>query len=168
MITTKKKICKECNTEQYIFSRGMCKFCAGKNPKEKSGLKDIPKKSPFGKPTGELVLFQSIWATRKHNCAVCGTDLKVFDVWFFSHILSKGSFPRFRLYEKNIVIKCRQHHHEWGTKSNKDLLKKDGRWLPMIELHDTLIQEYYERNTFSKDKGQGGETSDGEATPERF
>jgi hypothetical protein len=120
----------------------------------------------FPKPSGELVLFQSIWATRKHRCAVCDIELKAFDVWFFSHILSKGSFPKFRLYEKNIVLKCREHHHEWETKSNKDLIKKDGRWLPFIELHKTLIQEYYERNTFRKDKRQGGEATQGEATPE--
>lgn len=164
---SKKKICKVCESVQYLWARGMCKACASKNPKEKSGLKEASKK-PLFKPTGELVLFQTIWATRPHFCAVCKCKLEKFDVWFFSHILSKGSFPRFRLYEKNIVLKCREHHHEWETKSNKDLVKKDGRWLPLIQLHDTLIHEYYERNNFSKDKGEGGEAIEGEATPEGF
>lgn len=139
---SKKKICKVCQTEQYIWARGMCKGCASKNPKEKSGLKETPKKVLF-KPTGELILFQSIWATRPHECAVCKCKLEKFDVWNFSHILSKGSFNRFRLYEKNIVLKCRQHHADWESKANSDLIKKDPRWEPIIKLHDELITEYY-------------------------
>jgi hypothetical protein len=29
-----KKICKECNTKQYIFSKGRCKYCASKSYKK--------------------------------------------------------------------------------------------------------------------------------------
>ena len=146
---SKKKICKECQTEQYLWARGMCKICASKKPKEKSGLKEVPKKESY-KPTGELALFQSIWATRPHVCAVCKCKLEEFNAWFFSHILAKSSFPRFRLYEKNIVLKCVNHHINWETKPNSELVKKDPRWEPIIKLHDELIQEYYGR-TNSKD-----------------
>lgn len=34
MIKQKKKICKECLTEQFIFSKGLCKFCASKSFKQ--------------------------------------------------------------------------------------------------------------------------------------
>ena len=33
MIQRKKKICKSCGNEDFIFSKGMCKFCASKNYK---------------------------------------------------------------------------------------------------------------------------------------
>lgn len=39
MIPVKKKICKLCNKEEYIFSKGRCKMCASKDYK-------IPKISP--------------------------------------------------------------------------------------------------------------------------
>jgi len=137
----KKKICISCNTEQYIFSRKMCKVCASKNPKPKSNLREPVKKVLF-KPSGELLLFQTIWSVRKHECAVCGENLKDFDIWNYSHILSKAAFPRFRLYDKNIVLKCRKHHQEWETKANSDLAK-DPMWLSIIQLHQELIKEYY-------------------------
>lgn len=34
MIPRKKKICKECGEETYIFSKGRCKFCASKTYKK--------------------------------------------------------------------------------------------------------------------------------------
>lgn len=141
----KKKICISCNTEQYIFSRKMCKVCASKNPKPKSKLKEPVKKVAF-KPTGELILFQSIWATRKHECAVCGEHLKEFSVWFFSHVLAKSSYPRFRLYDKNILLKCKQHHIDYTEKSINDLIKSEeygDKWIVINGLHDELIKEYY-------------------------
>ena len=36
MIQRKKKICKSCGNEDFIFSKGMCKFCASKNYKAPS------------------------------------------------------------------------------------------------------------------------------------
>lgn len=36
MIQRKKKICKVCGNEDFIFSKGMCKFCASKNYKAPS------------------------------------------------------------------------------------------------------------------------------------
>ena len=36
MIQRKKKICKSCGNEYFIFSKGMCKFCASKNYKAPS------------------------------------------------------------------------------------------------------------------------------------
>ena len=49
MITLKKKICKVCNQEEYIFSKGRCKMCAMKDYQ-------IPKISPKHKKVAALVL----------------------------------------------------------------------------------------------------------------
>lgn len=141
----KKKICISCNTEQYIFSRKMCKGCASKNPKPKSNLREPVKKVMF-KPTGEGILFQSIWATRPHKCVICNEPLKEYSVWFFSHVLAKSSFPLFRLYDKNILLKCKQHHIDYTEKSINDLMKSveyGDKWKEINDLHDELVREYY-------------------------
>lgn len=139
----KKKICIECQELEYIFSRKMCKKCSVKNPKPKSKLKE-PIKKPLYKPTGELALFQSIWETKPHVCTVCNEKLHTFNVGFFSHILSKGAFPKFRLFAENIVVKCLNCHHLYETKTNKDLLNINyQQWFPIINLHDKLIEKYY-------------------------
>jgi hypothetical protein len=139
----KKKICIACNTLQYLFARKMCQQCASKNPKPKSLLKE-PVKKPLYKPTGELILFQSIWASRPHVCTICDKKLHEFNVGFFSHVLSKAAFPRFRLLDRNIVIKCLDCHSLYGTKTNEYLLKLNpSRWSAIIQKHDELLQEYY-------------------------
>ncbi len=141
MITPKKKICKGCGDEDFIWARGMCKKCASKNPKpKKTNIRETPKKEKV-KPTGELALFQAIWNTRPHFCTLCNEPLGEFSVWYFSHILPKSTFKRFRLYEKNIVLKCAAHHHDYETKAYSDLIK-DSRWLPIFNLKEELREEY--------------------------
>ena len=139
----KKKVCKKCNTPHYLWARGMCKPCSAKEPKSKSGLKE--KVSKVIEPTGELVLFKTIWATRPHTCSVCNEPLKEFNHWFFSHILSKGAFPKFRLYEKNIMLKCKDCHHLWETQPNGKLIALNPKWEKVVELHDKLVAEYYSK-----------------------
>lgn len=139
----KKKICIACNTLQYIFARKMCQQCSVKNPKPKSLLKE-PVKKPLYKPTGELLIFQTIWNTRPHVCTICDKKLHEFNVGFFSHILSKAAFPAFRLLDRNIVIKCLDCHHIYEVNTNEYLLKLNpSRWGKIITLHDELLQEYY-------------------------
>lgn len=44
MIQRKKKICKECGKEMYLFSRGRCKFCATKTYTKPKQISDKQKK----------------------------------------------------------------------------------------------------------------------------
>ena len=44
MIERKKKICKECGTPQYIFSKGLCRRCWGKSQKQPLSLRQTPYK----------------------------------------------------------------------------------------------------------------------------
>ena len=111
--------------------------------KVKQPIKRKPIKKELPKPSGELALFQSIWASRTHTCTVCRTKLGEFSVWFFSHVLSKGAFPKFRLYEKNIVLKCKDCHHKYETQPIEKLVEENDRWIDIALLHDELITEYY-------------------------
>ena len=122
------------------------------NPQPKNGMPSKKVKQPIkrtsikkkkSEPSGELALFHSIWNTREHKCAVTNEPLYEFNVWYFSHILSKAKnkYPKFKLYEKNIVIKSPQIHHDWETKAHS-YLAKDPRWIPILKLKEELLEEY--------------------------
>lgn len=65
------------------------------------------------KRTGELELFKKIWNERPHYCEVTGLYLPKFEPILFSHILSKGAYPKFRLYEPNIMLVHPMIHRLW-------------------------------------------------------
>jgi hypothetical protein len=136
----KKKICKGCGNPEYIWARGKCKACDYKDKPAKP-LNRTKVKPKISKPTGELVLFQSIFNSRRRACVVCNEPITTFDVWNFSHVLPKSTHPEFRLYDKNIMLKCRQHHHDWETKAHSDL-EKDDRWTKVLIKEEVLREEY--------------------------
>lgn len=150
MIKRKLKPCKNCEKETYIFSKGLCRACSIRNVKKKSISKipnAIPKRSKAisvgkKKPSGELSLFNEIWSERSHACQICSKPLYTFDVWNFAHVLSKGSFGRFRLLKENIVLMCREHHTQYDCGSTINDFKF--KWI--LELKEKLKQEYYENN----------------------
>ena len=72
-----------------------------------------------------------------------GESLGEFDVRYFSHLLSKGAFPKFRLYDKNIVLKSPEMHSLWEFHPHSELAK-DIRWEKILTLKEELKQEYFE------------------------
>ncbi len=107
MIIKKKKICIECNTPQYIFSKGRCQKCASKT------YKPLSKKR---KTTGEKVLFLEIWSERKHICNNCKKQLgEEPRPYMFSHVKPKGLYPELRLEKTNIDLSCWDCHYAWGN-----------------------------------------------------
>ncbi len=119
MIKRKKKICKGCGEEEYLWARGKCQKCAydEKPPKKISKKKE---------PTGELELFKEIWEERHHICEECSVMLPEFNVAYFAHILGKGASPRNRLNKNNIVLLCLEHHTQldFGDKKKMKIFKK--------------------------------------------
>lgn len=90
--------------------------------------------------TGELALFKEIWNERPHFCEVSGKPLKEFSVGLFSHVLTKGAYPGFRLYKKNIVLCTYEWHQTWEI-GNRDLPELKFKKL----LSDVLKSEYYNK-----------------------
>lgn len=90
-------------------------------------------------PTGEKALFLEIWDERSHVCSCCSAALgEEPKPIFFSHLLSKGAYPAFRLLKRNIWLKCEECHVLWETASrNTDRFK-----LANIEFQ-SLKQLYY-------------------------
>lgn len=66
-----------------------------------------------------------------------------YDHVFCSHVLSKGAYPRLRLYPKNIILMTYIEHHQWEFEQHK--IKDDPDWRWIFQLQQLLIQEYYYR-----------------------
>ncbi len=153
-IQQKLKPCKcGCGTEGYLFSHGMIKEhwyqsdeYKSKHPKQnyEDAMKAAPQmprstiKKKFQKPSGELILFKAIWETRPHVCQMTGEPISEFNVWNFMHILSKGAYPKFRLFDKNILLVTKEFHNEYDNGDRSAPEFKD-----VMVLHDELIKQYY-------------------------
>lgn len=99
MIAKKKKICKECQTEQYIWGKGLCKRCY---PHKKYVYKK--------EPTGELAVFKEIYEERPDICEWCGVPITGFSVMNYHHVKHKSTHPELRLDKNNITKICVQCH----------------------------------------------------------
>ena len=116
MIKRKKKPCKTCLRDSYIFSNGECKTCSNKTKSS---------------PTGELALFVEIWNERPHVSELTGKTLLPFHHsqwhWQFLHVLNKQRFPNLRLDKRNILLALPQEHERQDsffafTKRKEELL----------------------------------------------
>jgi hypothetical protein len=109
MIPRKKKTCKECSQEEYIFSKGRCKRCASKSYKKPGPSKNVKEKIDL-----DTSFYKEIWSERPHYCEECDKDLGgKWERYMFSHILSKGSQPRLRHNKENVNILCLECHQSW-------------------------------------------------------
>lgn len=92
-------------------------------------------------PKGELQLFIEIWNERPRISEVSGIALRDFNPCNFSHILTKGAYPRYRLNKENIVLKTFYEHQEWEFRAHT--LKDKPEWKWVFEKKEKLKQEYY-------------------------
>lgn len=139
MIPRKQKPCKCGKHLGYLFSHGYTKECWNKVRPPKA-LKRTAIKQAVRKPSGELILFKAIFASRPHKCQVTGDPITEFNVSNFMHILSKGAFPKFRLFDKNILFVTKEIHDEYDCKDRSAEKFKD-----VMKLHDELITKYYQK-----------------------
>lgn len=89
------------------------------------------------KPTGEFKLFMQIFAETKGVCRITGKQLK-FDVSNFAHVLSKGSFAKYRLYKPNIIQMDPSIHHLYDSSSEEILLAKFPKAQLILDVKKTL------------------------------
>ena len=109
MIERKKKICKECGNEDYIWSKGRCKKCASRSYKKLGASKNVKEKIDL-----DTRFYEEIWSERPHYCEECDKYLgNKWERYMFSHILSKGSQPKLRHVKENINVLCFECHQKW-------------------------------------------------------
>lgn len=96
--------------------------------------------------TGELKVFMEIWGSLEPEDRVSFvTGFPLEDqheprAFYFSHILGKGAYPKFRLYKKNIVFMSYREHHLWDHA--KHMVKDNPLWKKVFELEEELKREY--------------------------
>jgi hypothetical protein len=131
-IPQKKKTCKACGKERYIFSKGRCKECSNKEyaAKRQAKLKEKMSSGKTKKPKtvtkrhkeakdAERVAMRAFWETKRDvqgfaYCAECGCNLGgEFNPYNVAHIISKGSNPAFRCDMRNFILLCADHHNEF-------------------------------------------------------
>lgn len=142
-----------CGDEGIIMtnSRKLCQKCeSNRKPKKAIRQVSVKKRDRIDSGESEWPFFLALWATRPHRCTVCkeplGDEPKPE---YFSHILPKSSFPAYRLFDGNIVLKCRKCHHEYGTVAPSILLEEDyQKWYKIFEMKEYLIEKYYQRERF--------------------
>jgi|GEM_PF-2932655 hypothetical protein len=141
----RKGDCTECEKPETTIAKriGPKLFCVWCNEKRKKDAKK-PKQ-----PTGEAKLFDKIWKEREHICAITGERLEFTPythLWFqcFSHLLPKGSWPKYRLNKENIVLKSPKAHRDYHTMSEVQLIesKHGDKWRAVFELKQRLKSEY--------------------------
>ncbi len=162
VIQYKNDICTECDAEDVpivkkILPHKYCHTCNQARLEERKPKKEVNwaskkkqkplKRSPIRykpKTTGEGVFLESIWNTRPHVSWISGKSLgDEYNVMCLFHILGKGAFPGFRLYDKNLILTTPQEHHDWHNMTRDKLLEKDPRWQNVFDLYEELQQEYY-------------------------
>ncbi len=138
MIKSKPCIVDECHS--YRFAKGYCKYHQYLRTDRKKTSSKIVKKA-----TGEKLLFQTIYNTRERVSFLSGK--KIFGVVSnFAHVLPKGLYPEYRLYDKNIILLTPQEHYlfDFGTEEQREKYTKENNcsWDEIYKLREELKEEY--------------------------
>ena len=121
MIPRKKKICKECNKEAFIWSKGRCKECSSKDWGKIRTTKNVERiEADKLRREKDLKFYTLIWSKRIHVCFNCNKGLgPTPNLLYFHHIIRKSSHPEFRYDEENIVLLCGECHNQVETDISK-------------------------------------------------
>lgn len=160
-IERKKKKCIDCKHDEYIFSHGRCKPCADKVyfAKKRELAKNKPKQQPLPKQRKPIKQFSArsaevirkdnefyslVWAVKVHYCEECSEYLgDEINKVYFSHILSKGSFPNLRHDMDNVRLLCFGHHQQWefGDRTTMKIYAEDSKKIYKLKRKSTELSK---------------------------
>lgn len=132
-------LCKYCNDKRKAISK------PSKDSKPKKRV-SIPKQSKKGSQTAlkDRKFFQEIWEERPHYSEISGKFLgDEYNPVFFSHILTKAAYPKFRHLKENILLKTFDEHQIWEF-SDPTTPKFKEKFKKALIRKGELIIEYYE------------------------
>lgn len=158
-IKQKKGYCPKCNDEKE--KPIIAGLCSGHYWEQRRKIKEV-KTGPSGTTAnykqikqrsakGQKVakedteFFKSIWNERGHYCEICGESLgEEYNPVFFSHILTKSAFPKYRHNKDNILLMCFKHHNKWefedrSAKTFRTVFKR------ALYIHGKLVIDYYKK-----------------------
>lgn len=111
MMQRKKKICKSCGNERFIFSKGRCEICAKKeDAKPIKKITDKAKEKRREERKDFPAFFQKASKEVERNpfCQNCLQPIKAYfnPYWNVAHILNKGTYKSVSTHPDNFVILC--------------------------------------------------------------
>lgn len=138
MIERKKKLCKCCETLQYLFSKGRCQKCASKDykkPTSKPKKAILPTERHKKAKDAERLAMSAFWASQQDElgycyckeCELLGRSEKQANLGFemnpynVAHIISKGANPSFRCDLRNFVLLCAEHHGDFDCRKRTEM-----------------------------------------------
>ena len=104
---------------------------------------------PFDHFKTEKGVFAYISENRAHRSFLTGEPLEEdLRAWNFAHVLPKrrNAYPRFKFYEKNIVLLTYDEHAIWDRARGKIDVNAEPKWLKLIALERALKIEYRQLN----------------------
>jgi len=159
MIQQKKKICKNCQTEQYIFSKGRCQRCAtiedSKPLKRGSTInKQTEKNNTYRKSQYEIR--EVYFSYHIANCRVSEEDGQIIynpTRANIAHIIDKGRHKSVQSHLDNFIYLTMQQHTDFDKllfENNFEALEKNfpNSWGIAIERLKILLPECLEKTKF--------------------
>lgn len=111
-------------------------FKASSLPKNRKPIHKRAKNNP-----GWWDVALDIWVQRLHCCAVCRRELGDEPIpTYFSHLLPRGSYRKYKRDPRNIILKCPEHHAEWHE-MGPDYLKDHWEWSGVCGIYYELRDE---------------------------
>ena len=135
MITPKKKICKGCQTEQYIWSKGYCKQCASKN------YNKVNKVSIKQAETNKILhtIYSVMDVKPDKKCFFCGSKNNITHC----HLVRRSYSQKLIVHPLNIVHACLDCHNTYDNDiTERVLLNNYDKALERIKMLDC---DYYNR-----------------------
>ena len=137
MIQRKKKICKGCDTEQYLFSKGYCQRCAPK--------KQIKKQNKNAKRNQDFYN-KALLESEGKKCEECDCEIPFPSATNVSHIVTKGSNSFVRSHPLNYFYLCHGCHFNYDHGDRASMRIYD----EALRRKQIITREYYDE-VLSKD-----------------
>ncbi len=137
MIQRKKKICKGCDTEQYLFSKGYCQRCAPK--------KQIKKQNKNAKRNQDFYN-KALLESEGKKCEECDCEIPFPSATNVSHIVTKGSNSFVRSHPLNYFYLCHGCHFNYDHGDRTSMRIYD----EALRRKQIITREYYDE-VLSKD-----------------
>ena len=160
MIPRKKKTCKGCGQEKYLFGRGLCDACYRRSQSSVNRRSQLnhsktplrgkkPEKHTYFGYDSQMEMFNDIWDNmdKPRVCPISKEKLdKLYNTsrwhWCFAHILSKGMFPKWKLNPNNIMV-VHPDVHTLIDQGTEDQRKKSGfDFSVFYNIQEELKKEY--------------------------
>ena len=114
----KRKICKGCQKEQFLWSKGLCRNCFNKAFPPKP-IKKITERGRLKQEEDKIRTkklhqwFLELWDKRPHKSEISGKFLgNEPNSCFFHHIFCKSDYPELEFCAENIIILTPDEHAE--------------------------------------------------------